>query len=106
MRRPIIGVHDNFAASIRDTVSTKDLINDRYNTLFREQNDVIFDGINSLGKEDVSGLVRVAELRKVAVKRLDFSAPLSGALRSIPKGSVGIVLGRFFTKKPMQDALG
>ena len=47
MRRPIIGVHDNVAVSIRDRVSTKDLINDRYNTLFREQNDVIFDGINS-----------------------------------------------------------
>ena len=50
MRRPIVGVRDNFAVSIRDTVSTKDLINDRYNTLFREQNDVIFDGINWLGK--------------------------------------------------------
>jgi hypothetical protein len=50
MRRSIIGVHDNFVVSIQDTVSTKDLINDRYNTLFREQNDVIFDGINWLGK--------------------------------------------------------
>ena len=76
-------MHDIFLVSIRDTVSIKDLMNECYNSLFREQNDVIFNVTNWLDKEDVSGLVRVPKLRKVSAKRLDFSAPLIGALRAI-----------------------
>ena len=106
-RRPIIGVHDSFVVSVRDTESLKDLMNDCYNNLFREQNDAVFDAINWLDIADASGVSGVVGMRKVSANCLDFSTSLMGALKRCFAGETDEMGGQFWddllAMEPMQE---
>ena len=104
-RRPIIGVHDSFVVSVRDTESLKDLMNDCYNNLFREQNDAVFDAINWLDIADASGVGGVVSMRKVSANCLDFSTPLMGALKRCFAGETEGIDGKFWDELIVKEAV-
>ncbi len=86
-RRPIIGIHDSFIVSVRDTEALRLLMNDYYNALFKEQNDAVFDAIDWNGVvegDDVDGIVG---MRKVSAKALDFSEQLTQAIGKCFEGN-------------------
>jgi len=107
MGRPIIGVHDSFIVSVRDTEALKLLMNDCYNELFAEQNDVVFDAIDWSGVAEADTVDGVVSMRGVSAKSLDFSKPLRNAIERCFKGETDGMDGKFWdallAREPVQE---
>lgn len=91
-RRPIIGVHDSFIVSVRDTETLKLLMNDCYNDL-----------LDNEGKD----VVDMVGMRRICSKSLDFSDELSRAALQCFEGETDGMDDKFWDeligREPVQE---
>jgi hypothetical protein len=103
-RRPIIGVHDSFIVSVRDTETLKLLMNDQYNKMFEEQNDAVFDAIDWSSVVEVDGVVGLDSIKATS---LDFSKELKAAIAKCFEGNTDEMDDKFWddllAKEAVQD---
>jgi len=104
-RRPIIGIHDSFICSVRDTETLKLLMNDCYNDLFKDINDIpIADVLRAEDGESIEGVV---SLKGIKATNLKFSSKLTEAIGKCFEGETDEMDSKFWdeliAKEPAQE---